>query len=86
VTAIWSEGTEGWELLAPTGFPGERTLQEIVATAPDLLPLSGTPRVIVLGRERDALSDLLGERVDVATLELLKPEVAEAAAAEAVPL
>ena len=51
MTAIWSEGTKGWELLAPTGFPDEQTLQEIVATAPDLLPLSGSPRVIVLGRE-----------------------------------
>lgn len=39
-----------------------------------------------LAELRDALSDLLGERVDVATIELLRPEVAEAAAAEAVPL
>ncbi|MGH3811598.1 MAG: hypothetical protein ACRDUV_03950 [Pseudonocardiaceae bacterium] len=51
MTAIWSEGGEGWELLTPAGFPDERTLEEIVATAPDLLPLSGTPRVIVLGRQ-----------------------------------
>lgn len=39
-----------------------------------------------LAELRDALSELLGERVDVATLELLKPEAAEAATAEAVPL
>ncbi len=51
MTAIWSEGTEGWKLLEPTGFPDELTLQKLVATAPDLLPLSGTPRVVVLGRE-----------------------------------
>lgn len=34
----------------------------------------------------DTLSDLLGERVDVATLGLLRPEAAESATAEAVPL
>jgi hypothetical protein len=51
VTAIWSEGTDGWELLKPAGFPDERTLQELVAKAPDLLPLAGSPRVVVLGRE-----------------------------------
>jgi hypothetical protein len=51
VTAIWSEGADGWELRRPTGFPAEKTLQELVATAPDLLPLSGSPRLVVLGRE-----------------------------------
>ena len=51
MTAIWSEGSEGWKLLEPTGFPDELTLQKLVATAPDLLPLGGTPRVVVLGRE-----------------------------------
>jgi alkylated DNA nucleotide flippase Atl1 len=51
VTAIWSEGSDGWELLRPAGFPDEKALQELVATAPDLLPLSGSPRVVVLGRE-----------------------------------
>jgi hypothetical protein len=51
VTAIWSENGHGWELLTPTGFPAERTLQELVAKAPDLLPLAGTPRIVVLGRE-----------------------------------
>jgi RecB family endonuclease NucS len=44
-------GGHGWELLTPTGFPAERTLQELVAKAPDLLPLAGTPRIVVLGRE-----------------------------------
>jgi hypothetical protein len=74
VTAIWSEGTEGWELLAPTGFPDERTLEEIVATAPDLLPLSGIPRVIVLGRQV-----LLGSGfVDVLAIEpSVRPVVVE---------
>lgn len=52
MTAIWSEGSGGgWELLEPTGFPDERTLQDLIAQAPDLLPLSGSPRVVVLGTE-----------------------------------
>lgn len=37
-------------------------------------------------RLRRELGELLGERVDVATLELLRPEVAECAVSEAVPL
>jgi hypothetical protein len=51
VTALWSEGRAGWEILRPDGFPDEKSLQELVAAAPDLLPLSGTPRIVVLGRE-----------------------------------
>jgi hypothetical protein len=51
MTAIYSEGFESWKLLTPAGFPNERTLQDLVARAPDLLSLSGTPRVVVLGRE-----------------------------------
>ncbi|MEU4620316.1 hypothetical protein AB0G04_10115 [Actinoplanes sp. NPDC023801] len=51
MTAIYSEGPDGWQLITPQGFPNERTLQELVAQAPDLLPLSGNPRVVVLGRE-----------------------------------
>ena len=35
----------------PTGFPDEKTLHYLVAAAPELLPLSGSPRLIVLGRE-----------------------------------
>lgn len=34
-----------------TGFPDEKTLHDLVAAAPQLLPLSGSPRLIVLGRE-----------------------------------
>jgi len=39
-----------------------------------------------LVRLRRELSELLGERVDIATAELLRPDVAERALAEAVPL
>lgn len=51
MTAIWTESASGWNVLSPAGFPDERSLQELVATAPDMLPLSGSPRVVVLGRE-----------------------------------
>jgi predicted nucleotidyltransferase/DNA-binding XRE family transcriptional regulator len=51
-----------------------------------LVDLDAGRGLLDLAELRDALSDLLGEQVDVVTLELLRPEVAEAAAAEAVPL
>jgi hypothetical protein len=51
MTSIWSEGDEGWELLAPTGFPDEKTLQDLVIRAPGMLPLGGDPTLVVLGRE-----------------------------------
>lgn len=65
MTAIYSEGIDGYDLLKPAGFPDERTLQRLVEKGPDLLPLSGTPRVVVLGREV-----VLGSgRVDVLAIE-----------------
>jgi hypothetical protein len=51
MTSIWSEGDDGWELLAPTGFPDEKTLQDLVERAPGMLPLGGAPTLVVLGRE-----------------------------------
>ena len=51
MTAIWQNDGSGWHLLTPTGFPNEATLHKLVEQAPHLLPLAGTPRLIVLGRE-----------------------------------
>jgi hypothetical protein len=51
VTAIWTELGDGWSLLSPTGFPNEASLHDVVASSPELLPLSGNPSVAVLGRE-----------------------------------
>lgn len=51
MTAIWSESDDCWELLAPTGFPDEKTLQDLVIRAPGMLPIGGTRTVVVLGRE-----------------------------------
>lgn len=51
MTAIWLEDPEHWRLLTPAGFPHEQALQDIVAQTPGLLPLSGSPQLVVLGSE-----------------------------------
>jgi hypothetical protein len=38
-------------LLEPVGFPDEATLHKLVAEAPQVLPLAGSPRLVVLGSE-----------------------------------
>lgn len=51
MTALWRNDGSGWGLLAPGGFPDEAALHELVEEAPQLLPLSGAPRLVVVGRE-----------------------------------
>lgn len=51
MTSIWASDETGWRLLAPVGFPDERTLHELAEESPELLPLAGSPRLVVLGRE-----------------------------------
>lgn len=51
MTAIWRDDGSGWRLLAPTGFPNEAALHSLVEQAPHILPLSGTPELIIVGRE-----------------------------------
>jgi hypothetical protein len=51
MTAIWHDGEQGWSLLQPVGFPDEATLHRLVAEAPQVLPLAGSPRLVVLGSE-----------------------------------
>jgi hypothetical protein len=51
MTAIWRNDGQGWSLLAPVGFPNEAALHRLVEQAPQLLPLAGTPRLTVLGKE-----------------------------------
>lgn len=51
MTSIWTSGEDGWSLMAPSGFPDEATLHSLVEDAPELLPLAGEPRLVVLGRE-----------------------------------
>lgn len=51
MTSIWVTDGTRWKLMAPTGFDAERTLHELVAESPELLPLAGAPRLMVLGSE-----------------------------------
>jgi alkylated DNA nucleotide flippase Atl1 len=51
VSAIWRNDGSDWRLLAPTGFPDEAALHRLVEEAPHLLPLSGSPNLVVVGRE-----------------------------------
>lgn len=63
MTAIWSNDGTGWKIMAPAGFPDEAALHTLVEEAPELLPLSGEPRIVVLGREvrlGSGIADLVG--------------------------
>jgi len=51
MAAIWTENADGWRLLQPSGFPNEARLHELIASAPQVLPLSGNPSLVVLGTE-----------------------------------
>jgi hypothetical protein len=51
VTAIWADAGNGWSRLSAAGFSNEASLHDIVATSPELLPLSGSPSLAVIGRE-----------------------------------
>ncbi|MBO3751167.1 hypothetical protein J5X84_34270 [Streptosporangiaceae bacterium NEAU-GS5] len=51
MTGIWHEDSTGWKPLAPQGFPGEHLLHDNVEKAPEMLPIPGRPRLIVVGRE-----------------------------------
>lgn len=51
MTAIWQNNADGWRLLSPDGFPAEADLHALVEQAPELLPLAGSPRLTILGRE-----------------------------------
>ena len=63
MTAIWHRDGSEWRALAPLGFADEKSLHDLVAQAPHLLPLAGSPRLVVLGREVQvapgAFADLL---------------------------
>lgn len=51
MTAIWHSDGMAWKLLAPSGFPDEAALHSLVEQAPQLLPLAGSPRLVIVGRE-----------------------------------
>lgn len=51
MTAIWHNDGAGWQLVAPSGFTAEAALHDLVEQAPQMLPLSGAPRLTIVGRE-----------------------------------
>jgi hypothetical protein len=62
MTAIWRNDGSGWELASPVGFPNEEKLHDLIEEAPQVLPLAGSPRLVVLGREvrcGSGLADLI---------------------------
>ena len=51
MTGIWRKDGEAWSLLPPHGFEDEAALHQRIAEAPEMLPLSGQPRLAVVGSE-----------------------------------
>lgn len=51
MTGIWAETDNGWRPLPPAGFRQEKELHDLIERSPDMLPLAGAPRLVVLGRE-----------------------------------
>ncbi len=48
---IWSNDGSGWRLLSTSGFPDEARLHSLIEEAPQLLPLAGSPQLVIVGRE-----------------------------------
>ncbi len=51
MAGIWTNGGEGWEWGKPRAFEDEAKLHELISENPQFLPLSGSPRLVVLGSE-----------------------------------
>ena len=51
MTAIWRNDGDGWSVSTPTGFADEAELHRLVEEVPELLPLAGSPGLVVIGRE-----------------------------------
>lgn len=67
MTAIWMQTADSvWSQVPTKPFENEAALHDIVGSTPELLPLSGSPRLAVLGREVMLES---GRRVDVLAVE-----------------
>jgi hypothetical protein len=49
--SIWKKHADRWRPMAATELADEATLHDLVEDAPELLPLSGSPRLVVVGRE-----------------------------------
>src|SRR5215472_13882017 len=52
MTVVWGSDSSGqWRPLAPAPYPSEAALHDLVEQAPQMLPLAGSPRLTILGRE-----------------------------------
>ncbi len=51
MTGLWINSSEGWRLESPEVFDDEEALHGLVIDNPELLPLYGSPRLTVLGKE-----------------------------------
>ena len=51
MSSIWVSEGDGWRLLTRAGFPLEAELHALVEKAPEILPLAGSPRLAVVGKE-----------------------------------
>ncbi|MDP9442654.1 MAG: hypothetical protein M3P34_10870 [Actinomycetota bacterium] len=51
MTAIFANDESGWSVLEADAFEKEEKLHDLIEEAPHLMPLSGAPRIIILGRE-----------------------------------
>ena len=49
--SIWTDDGSGWRLLNPASFDDEATLHTLVEQTPAILPLAGSPQLVILGRE-----------------------------------
>jgi hypothetical protein len=49
--AIWQKRSQGWATVAPVDVTDEKSLHDLIEEAPQMLPLSGMPSLVVLGRE-----------------------------------
>jgi hypothetical protein len=49
--AIWKNDGDQWRPMAANQFADEAALHDLIEEAPELLPLSGSPRLVVVGRE-----------------------------------
>lgn len=51
MATIWRKSGGQWSPLTPAAFGDEAALHDLIADAPHLLPLAGSPELILLGRE-----------------------------------
>lgn len=51
MTSIWHRTQQGWARLGTTSYQNEQELHDMVQRSPELLPLSGAPRLVIIGRE-----------------------------------